>query len=153
MTTVTQQHVLPKTIGSLSTIDRPDYVDLFTASSSAVRGRSPEQLARAVLDRAAGVRGQFAWRFVLGLRLERRADRVAGWKIGDRGNDWLRLEAASRFLTAQVVVRVDGGRLWVSTFIHYDRPIAAVIWTPVAVVHRRAMPGLIRDATKVLEAS
>jgi len=34
----------------------------------------------------------------------------------------------------------------VATFIRYDRPMAAVIWPPLSIGHRQAMPGLLRLA-------
>src|SRR5207247_1137468 len=106
--------------------------------------RSPEEWARAAIEDAAGLAGQFIWRVVLGLRLERRPslDHVGGWKIGDRDDNWVRLEAASWFLTAQIVVQVDPEQVSVATFIRYDRPMAAVIWPPLSIGHRPAMPGL-----------
>jgi len=71
---------------------------------------------------------------------------VGGWKIGDRDDNWVRLEAASWFLTAQIVVQVDPEQVSVATFIRYDRPMAAVICPPLSIGHRQAMPGLLRLA-------
>lgn len=152
MPTVIQQRNVPEAIRSLSTLAPPDYVDLFTVTTSGAAGRSPEQWARAGLEDAAGLQGQFVWRVLLGLRLERRPSQghVAGWKIADRGGNWLRLEAASWFLTAHVVVQVDDGQSSVATFIRYDRPIAAFIWPPLSAFHRKAMPGLLRHAARAL---
>ena len=125
-TTVLRQRNVPGAIRSLSTLAKPDYVDLFTVATVAAADRSPEQWARAAIEDAAGLAGQFIWRVVLGLRLEQRPslDHVGGWKIGDRDDNWVRLEAAS----------------WVSvaTFIRYDRPMAAVIWPPLSIGHRQA---------------
>src|SRR5437764_118970 len=85
-TTVLRQRNVPEAIRSLSTLAKPDYVDLFTVATVAAADRSPEQWARAAIEDAAGLAGQFIWRVVLGLRLERRPslDHVGGWKIGDR---------------------------------------------------------------------
>lgn len=151
--TVVQQHKIPAATRSLSTLTRQHYVDLFTVTTSAAAGRSPEQCARAGIEDAAGVGGQFVWRGILRLRLERRPDHVAGWKIADRGVDWILLEAASSFLTAQLAVRVSDGQISVATFIRYDRPIAALVWRPSSFFHRRAMPGLLRHTARLLEVS
>jgi hypothetical protein len=129
-----------------------DYVDLFTLTTSAAVGGSPEQWARAGVEDAAGLAGQFVWRVLLGLRLERRSspNHVAGWKIVRRADSWIVLEAASWFLTAQIVVQVGDGKVSVATFIRYDRPIAALVWAPLSAGHRRAMPGLLRQAARRL---
>jgi hypothetical protein len=150
MPTVVQQRNVPEAIRSLSTLPKPDYVDLFTVTTSAAADRSPEQWARAGVEDAAGLAGQFVWRVLLGLRLGRRPspDHVGGWKIGDRGDSWIRLEAASWFLTAQIVVQVDGGQVSVATFIQYDRRMAALVWPPLSIGHRQAMPGLLRRAVR-----
>lgn len=152
MPTVLQERNVPEAIRSLSTFAPADYVDLFTVGTGAARG-APEEWARAGVEEAAGRAGQFVWRVILGLRLERRPspDHVAGWKIAERGEDWIRLEAASWHMTAHIVVQVDDDRLSIATFIRYDNPIAALVWPPLSNVHRRAMPGLLRRAVRIRE--
>ena len=151
MPTVVQQHSVPGAIRSLSTLASPDYVDLFTIATDRAAGRSPEQWARAAVE-AAGLAGQFVWRVLCGLRLERRPspDYVGGWKIADRGDRWIRSEAASWFMTAHIVVQVDDGQLSVATFVRYDRPIAALVWPPLSAGHRLAMPGLLRKTVRAM---
>src|SRR5262245_61740211 len=80
--TVLQQHNVPEVIRSLSTLASPDYVDLFTITTDRAASRSPEQWARAGVEDAAGLVGQFVWRALCGLRLERRTspDFVGGWR-------------------------------------------------------------------------
>ena len=148
--TTVRRRGVPEAIRSLSTLVNPDYVDLFTAPGPS--GRSAEQWARAAVETGAGLPGQILWRGVLGLRLDpgRSPDHVGGWLIAGRGYDWIRLEAASSFLTAQIVVHVDDGEISVATFIRYDRTVAAVVWPPVSVLHRRAMLGLLRHAARAL---
>jgi len=149
--TVFQQRNVPQAIRSLSTMTSPDYVDLFTIKTHGAAGRSPEQWAHAAVD-AAGLAGQFVWRVPCGLRLERRPspDYVGGWKIADRGDRWIRLEAASWFMTAHIVVQVDDGQLSVATFIRYDRPTAALVWPPLSAGHRVLMPGLLRQTVRAM---
>jgi predicted oxidoreductase len=153
MRTAFQQHTIPERILALSTIVRPDYVDLFTVPTRDVPRWSPEQWARAAVDVAAGLRGQLIWRGVLGLRLRprRSPDRIAGWKVAARGTSWLRLEAASWFLTAHLAFDVEPGVLSVATFIRYDRTLAARVWPSLSAYHRRAMPGLLRYVSKLHE--
>jgi hypothetical protein len=92
---------------------------------------------RIALEDVGGRGGQFIWRGILGLRLNSgpSTERVAGWKIADRGKDWIRLEASSWFLTVHLVSRVDDGHLSAGTFIRYDHPIAPLIWVPMSAVH------------------
>ena len=151
MPSVIQQRNIPEVILSLSGMDRPDYVDLFTVTTSGAADASPEQWSRTAVEDVAGLGGQFIWRGVLGLRLTARprTERVGGWKIADRGEDWIRLEASSWFLTAHLVTRWDAGQLSVATFIRYDHPIAPLIWVPLSAVHRRLMPGLLAQTVRL----
>ena len=149
---VVQYRDVPAAIRSLTTIPSPDYVDVFAVTTSNAADASAEQWARAGIEEAAGDAGQFVWRVLLGLRLERQSslDRVGGWKITDRGDTWIRLEAASWLLTAHLVVHADDREVTVATFIRYDRPLAALVWAPLSVGHRKAMPGLLRRAVRAV---
>jgi hypothetical protein len=144
--TVVQQHDVPDAIRRVSGMTQPDYVDVFTVAASGAATTSPEQWTRAAIEDTAGRGGQFVWRVPCGLRLESHAspDRVGGWKIADRGDRWLRLEASGWFMTAHLVAMVDDDQVSVATFIHYDRSVGAIIWPTLAVVHRALMPGLLR---------
>ncbi len=152
MPTVLQRHDVPRSIRSLTPM-APDYMDLFSVATSGAQTWSAEQWARAAVDRAAGMAGQFVWRIVLGLRLGRRRspEHVAGWKIADRGERWIRVEATSWFLTAHLVVLVGDDEVSFATFLRYDRPPARVLWPRLSSVHRYAMPGLLHRAVKALD--
>src|SRR5215510_9594981 len=145
MPSVIQQRNIPEVIRSLSGMDSPDYIDLFTMTTNEAADGSPEQWSRTAIEDVAGLGGQFIWRGVLGLRLKSRpsAERVGGWSIAGRGADWIRLEASSWFLTAHLLIRLEDGYLSAGTFIRYDHPIAPLIWVPVSAVHRRLMPGML----------
>ncbi len=151
MPTVMQQRNLPESIRSVSNLDRIDYFDLLTATIDAT-DTSPEDWARAAMEDAAGLAGQFVWRVVLGLRLASPTspERVAGWKIAERGDSWITLVASSWFLTACVVVQVDDRQVSVATLIRYDRPPAALVWPALSIAHRQAMPRLLRHAARQL---
>jgi hypothetical protein len=141
---------IPEAIRCLDTLASPDYVDLFTAATSGATDKSAEAWARAALeDTPTGRSAPVLWRR-LGLRLgpTPSPDYVQGWKIADRGDDWIRIEAASWFMTAHAVIQVDDGRVSIALFLRYDRPIAALIWPPVSVMHRRAVPIMLRQALK-----
>jgi hypothetical protein len=111
-------------------------------TTSEATDKSPEGWARAALEETpTGRSAPSLWR-LLGLRLgpRRSPDHVQGWKIADRRDNWIRLEAASWFMTAHAVVHVETGQVSVALFLRYDRPIAALVWPPVAIMHRRAVP-------------
>jgi hypothetical protein len=155
MTTVTvlQGDAVPEAIRSLSTMADPDYVDCFILATSAARDLPAEEWALAT-DEVIGLAGQFVWRGVLGLRLAPRSspDHVGGWTIVERGDDWIRLEAESWLVTAHIVVLVDDERLSAATFVRYQRRIAAAVWRPLSVLHRRAVPGFLRRTVRNVEA-
>lgn len=89
--TVLQQRNVPEAIRSLSTMESPDYVDVFTVTSE-VTDKTPEQWARE-------------------------------------------------------------GRVSFATFVRYDRPMAALVWPAVSIIHRRAVPDLLRYAVKRINRS
>jgi len=127
-------------IRSLEALARSDCVDLYTVRRTDVTDRSPEEWARAVLEGTP--LGQLAassggsW------------DCVQGWNIAARGDNWIRLETSSWFITGHVV-RVDEGQFSVALFLRYDGPLAALVWAPVGVMHRRAVPAMLRQALRV----
>jgi hypothetical protein len=146
--TARQRHDIPEAIRSLSTFDDPDYADLFTLTTDDAVLRSPEQWARAAFEDVAGFQGQVIWRVMLGLRLKWRSspDHVAGWRIADHTDRWIRLEARSWMLTGHLVMHVADQQVSLATFIRYDRPTAARVWSRLSAVHRRVAPDLLRDA-------
>lgn len=155
MPTTRRRRNVPAAIRSQSGMTRIDYVDLFSVTAPSARSSSPEQWARAGLDVAAGLGGQFVWRAVLGLRLAPRtsAEHVAGWTIAKRDANWIRLEAVSPFLTAHLVVRTEEEEVSVATFIRYDGRLAALAWPPLSAIHRRAMPGILIGAVRHIARS
>ncbi|WP_406859078.1 DUF2867 domain-containing protein [Streptomyces sp. HUAS MG47] len=149
--TVRQLHDIPAEIRALAPVGS-GYADLFTLTAPGVSESAPEQWARALFEEVAGRQGQFVWRVLLGLRLRRSAspDVVAGWRVVERGDGSIRLEARSWMLTGSLVVGVDGDRVSLATAVRYDRPVGARVWAPLAAVHRRLAPGLLHDAYRML---
>jgi hypothetical protein len=130
-----------------------DYTVSFQAPLIAGDGRSPEQMARAIFEGASQPVRWFlvlGWRSVVGLRLGPRSssEHVLGWAILGREPDSVTLGLSSWFLTARLVVSTDPSRVTHSTYVLYDRPIAAVIWPPVSLLHRQIVPRLLRRATR-----
>lgn len=137
---------VPASVRALSRLPAIDYVDHFTLAADA--DATPEQWARAMFGDVPSAAERLIWRGLLGLRLGRGAspDAVAGWRIAGRGEDWILLEAASWFLTGNLLVRAADGRVSLGTFLHYDRRLGRAVWPPLSAVHRRLAPGLLRDA-------
>jgi hypothetical protein len=150
--TVRWRREVPETIRSLGALANSDYADIVTAAIGETSAE-PEQLIEAALK---GVpRGLLAFvpivqRVVLGLRLELRPspDRLLGWKIAERNENWIRIEADSWFLTGHVVMHVDEGQLSFASFIRYDRRLGALVWPPVSLIHRQVALALVRSAVR-----
>ena len=147
------EHV-PEPIRSRHDLDRVDYVDLFTLHTTEATTHSPERWARAVLEEGDSAR-RFAfipWRVMLGLRLgpSHTPRYVHGWKIAAGGDDWIRLEAASWLMTCHAVAQIADGEVSVALFVRYDHPVAGPWWSLLSPVHRRGMPVILHQGSKVL---
>ncbi|WP_101785727.1 DUF2867 domain-containing protein [Nonomuraea indica] len=137
---------IPESVRALSSLPVIDYADRFTRVTDAEA--TPEQWARAMFGDTPDAAARLIFRGFLGLRLApgRSPDTVAGWRIAARGGDWIRLEAASWFVTGNLVVQAAEGRVSLSTLLRYDRRLGYGVWTPLSAIHRRLAPGLLRDA-------
>lgn len=145
---------VPPEIRSLSTIKNPDYADMFTlASAATANGTTALTLARAMYEDTLGARGQLIFGRVLGLELApaKTPGTVAGWRVAEQGEDWIRMEAEGGRLTGQIVVRAANGELSVATFINYVSRLGATIWTLWSIMHRKAMPGLLRNGAEMVD--
>jgi hypothetical protein len=145
---------VPEPIRSLHALDRIDYVDLFTLHTSEATDWSAERWARAVLEEGRAAR-RFAfipWRVLLGLRLgpSHAPGYVHGWRIASSDDDWIRLEAASWLMTCNAVGHVADGEVSVALFVRYDHPLAARWWPVLSIVHRQAMPVILRQGRQAL---
>jgi hypothetical protein len=145
-------HNIPESVRALSSLPDIDYADQFTLSTDTAA--TPEQWARAMFGDVPSVAELLIWRGLLGLRLSRGRSpaTVAGWQIGERGEDWIRLEAASWLLTANLLVQTADGRVSLGTFLHHDRRLGHGVWFALSAIHRRLVPGLLRDAAARIRA-
>jgi hypothetical protein len=139
-------HNVPESLRALGSLPDIDYADQFTLATDA--DATPEQWARAMFGDTPSVGELLIWRGLLGLRLDRARSpvTVGGWRIGERGDDWIRLQTASWFLTANLVVQAAGGRVSLVTLLHYERRVGSGVWPPLSTVHRRLVPGVLRAA-------
>jgi Protein of unknown function (DUF2867) len=134
-----------------------DYDDSFAAPRAAADDRTPEQLARAVLEDAPRPVRWFlvsGFRYGLGLKFGPRPspEHVLGWAIIDRSPDSVTIESRSWFLTSRLVFRTEPSRVSYSTYVRYDRRIAAIIWPPVSMLHRQIVPRILRHAARRAQA-
>jgi hypothetical protein len=131
---------------------RYDYTDSFEAPVTATTDdRTPEQWARAVFEDAPRPVRWFlmtGFRYGLGLRFGPRPspEHVLGWAIIEREPDSLTLESRSWFLTSRLIFQTEASRVTQSTFVRYDKRIAAIIWPPASILHRQIVPRLLRYA-------
>ena len=90
------------------------------------------------------------WRLGLGLRLGsiRSPDHILGWHIAARHSDEILCQAESWFLDAHNAFHIGDGQLVWSTFISYTRPLARVVWPPVAVIHRQLVRRALQRAAR-----
>jgi hypothetical protein len=58
----------------------------------------------------------------------------------------IRLETASAALSCNLVVQTGDGRVSLATFLHYDRRRGRARWRALSSIHRRLVPGVLRDA-------
>ena len=146
-------HEIPGSVRTLSSLPRIDYADRFALSTDA--DATPEQWARAMFGDVPGVAGWSIWRGVLGLRLSRGRSpaTVAGWRIDGRGEDWIRLEAASRSLSAEMLVQTAEGRVSLTTCLDQGRRRDEIVWHRLSAVHRRLVPRVLRDAERRIRAT
>jgi hypothetical protein len=135
---------VPESVRALGSLTAIDYADLFTLTTTTEA--TPERWARAMFGNVPSLGELLIWRGVLGLRLARGRSpaTVGGWRIGGRGADWIRLEAASASLSCNLLVQTGEGRVSLVTFLHYDRRLGRVVWPPLSGIHRRLVPGVLR---------
>ncbi|MEV0282014.1 hypothetical protein AB0I22_37335 [Streptomyces sp. NPDC050610] len=137
-------------VGGLAADDWAEAVAV-TTSGTSMLPRSPEQWARSVFEGAPGVVRWFlvtGWRSALRLRLGPRPapTHVLGWRIVTMATDVIVLELTSALMTARLVLRSEGVRVVLTTFVRYEHRAARAIWSCAAPTHRRIVPYLLRRA-------
>lgn len=133
-------------------LTRVDYADYFAIGRVDGATVTPEQWSRAMFGDIPNVAERFIWQGLLQLRLAPGRSRatVAGWRVGARGEDWIRLEADSWALAANLIVRDDGSTVSLATLVRYDRRFGGVVWRVLSAVHRRLTPGILRGAASAV---
>jgi hypothetical protein len=132
-------------------IAEPDYASTFEVIVPDTDVRSAEQWVRATFEDAPRALRWFVltgWRYVLGFRLGPRASPtyVLGWKILTSTPDSIGLELRSPLVSAHKVLRVEGARVRVTTFVRYERRIGRALWLAATPIHHRTEPYLLGHA-------
>ena len=148
---VVWQRPIPPAIRAMCPFPRYDYADLVVASTSPEAERSPDEWIAAGL---AGISPRWrrmiplVQRSVLGLRLHLRPspEHLLGWKIAERRDDLVRIEAGGWLIAANVILKADPERPSFATFVRYNHALAKFIWPPVSLLHRRVALALVRAA-------
>lgn len=124
-----------------------DHVDVFVMSGT-MPVRSAVDWAELLIDRGAGRWGQFLWRQVLRLRLAPpgSADHIAGWRIDQRGDGWVRLGAAGVLMSGSLVVAAEGRQVHLGTYVRFKSVLGAWLWHRLETYHQRAVPKLLLQA-------
>ena len=138
---------------ALASFPAISYADFFTTRHSAPQA-SPEQWARAVFGSTPSLTQKIIWTVLLGIPLaaKRSPDTIAGWKVGGRGKDWVRLENRSRILRANLIVRVSQDDVSLLSVVRYENWFGAVWWPTLAVLHRYLVPRILSGAASRVES-
>ncbi|MFB9384108.1 DUF2867 domain-containing protein [Pseudonocardia petroleophila] len=138
---------LPEAVLTLGLVDGVDYCDSYacprrvTDPPARIRdGRSADQVTALAFGTLptwlrqiiAGVH-----RHVLRLDLERPSTvPVPGWRRVHSGPDQAVYAVDGSLLAARLVVSVTPATVQVSTLVHYERPVARIVWAGVGPIHR-----------------
>lgn len=152
---------VPPAAQALQSLDRVDYADAFHATLPAGLPFDAEGCARAALEgawpgaHALGADGAPAlpiklWWALVGWRRAPRVSRrlIAGWKIGHKERNAIRLEASPRWGKAQIVSALvpapaGGSQFVVATFLRFHGWIGRAAFLVIGPCHRRAVPFLL----------
>ncbi|TMB91365.1 MAG: DUF2867 domain-containing protein [Chloroflexi bacterium] len=155
---------VPETASALQSLDRVDYADAFRVLLPADEALDAEAWARAALEQAwpgAGslrpalprdVAVRIWWALVAWRRRPAvRQGRVAGWKIARRTDAAIRIDAAPRWGSVQIVfvVMPDAQRrkaLVMATFVRFDGWTGRAFFALIRPAHRRVAAFLIARA-------
>ena len=132
---------------------RPDYEWTKDVSIGAPSDWSAEEWLRASWEgarRPLRIVLAFAWKYGLGLRLGPSTDktRVLGWHIAETQANCVTVEAASRILSAENTIKVDGDTIKWRTNVRYSNAGGRLIWSLARVAHQFLVPMLVRRAIR-----
>lgn len=138
--------------GELSSLASWGYADLCT-----VRTALPftaEQWARALLGDTPDFAQRLIWHRLLGFQLigTASADTVAGWQVGARDADWIRLETDSRLFRGNIIIRAAENHVSWATILQYRHAVSRVHWGWLSPIHRQLAPRMMQSTAAALAA-
>lgn len=142
---------VPADAVALSTLAGVNYTDAFCVELPAGPARSGEEWARETFEGAPTRTGAWlrcGWR-LLGLRLAPSggAGTILGWRLRHGDADFALIALDSWIgLSGELLFRPDPGGLLFATLAERKNPAARAIWAPIAPLHRRIIPALLRRA-------
>jgi Protein of unknown function (DUF2867) len=131
---------------------RYEYADAFEVTLRRGDDRTAEQMVRDGLEHAPPrLRATIVivHRHVLRFRLRpvSSPNHVVGWRIVSSEPEVVHLETTGPLIAGTLVARrVDATTARLTTFVHYQRPLARVVWAVVGPLHRRVAPYLLARA-------
>jgi hypothetical protein len=139
---------VPEAVSKGARPARLDYVDRFTILTPKASEKTPEQWTRRLFGDTPNFIKRFLWQVLCGLRLRGPAtDTVAGWSIGARGDDWIRLDTNGWYMDGSLIVSAEPAGLSLVTVLRYHGRLGAILWGgALSRIHRRLAPGLLRKA-------
>ena len=120
-----------------------DYADAFELTMSHDEKRSAEDLVRLALEETPRALREVVWfvwqaalRFEVGPRSS--PEHVVGARVTTREPDLVHLHVAGPLMSGVIAGRrTASDRFLVTTFLHYERPVAAnAVWSVVSPLHR-----------------
>ena len=143
---------LPDDIREYSGLDRIDHADQAVLRTDL--RRSAEDWARAMFGDEPNVSERLIWQVALRNRLEpgRSPDTIAGWRIGHREHDRIRLESPSPILTGRLIVTTDDDLVTLTTCIRWDTRRGTAVLRALLPLHRMIVPRIVLTAVKRLMA-
>lgn len=152
---------IPVAVRRLSSLTRIDHADQVSvpitqdpSTADATIGEA-EQWARTMLGDVPNGPERLIWHGILRLELAdgRSAETVAGWRLADGDQDWVRLEGYSPLLTANIIVRIADEQVSLTTLINFTGRSGRLIWALLLPLHRRITPTMISSAADRVRSS
>lgn len=145
----------PEAIRAISTLATPDYADTYTHLAEDATRWTPEEWARVCFNEVAGFKAWLLWRFVLLMKLKwwKASGTVCGWRIAERGPDWVRLEADGYRMRGELVYRITEGQAQLATIVEFKSPKAAVKWRKLQPTHNGVVPSLVAETHQRLRST
>lgn len=145
------QIAVPDKARAVCTLATIDYADAFWVDVGAIKDRTAEQWARAVLDNSPlSIQGPLVagWS-AIGLKLGccRPGEHVLGWEITLNTPDVVLLGAGSRIgLPGQLLFKRSSDRLLFCTFVQQNNAGARAMWKWVEPIHVLTVRRILEQA-------